>query len=265
MTPTTLRQQQLEMTSYLRDPDNNPAPAGVEARRLKIYEELVYNNIEGFISRGFPVLRSLYQDDDWYGLVRQFIDQHRCHTPYFLEISQEFLTFLMETFTPRDCDPPFLLELAHYEWVEVALDVSTQTLDESVVPEDGILTLVPRLSPLAWLLSYEYPVHLIGPDSQPGAPGETTFLVVYRDRQDRVQFVALNAATARLLALVRDNQSANCETLLSSLAAELAMGVDAMLDFGSGQLAEFVDLGVIIVNQNPDGVVSSVAPASAAE
>lgn len=265
MTPGTLRQQQLEMTSYLRDPDNNPAPAGVEARRLKIYEELVYNNIEGFISRGFPVLRSLYGDDDWHGLVRQFIHQHRCHTPYFLEISQEFLTFLMETFTPRECDPPFLLELAHYEWVEVALDVSTQTLDAPVVQQDDILAQVPRLSPLAWLLSYAYPVHLIGPEFQPEAPGETTFLVVYRDRQDHVQFVALNAATARLLALVRDNESANCETLLSTLAVELGMGLDAMREFGGAQIAEFVDLGVILVNQSPDGAVSSVAPAPAAE
>ena len=265
MSGATLRDNQLAMARFLRNPQESVPPAGVEARRLKVYQDLIYNNVEGFISGGFPVLRSLYGDDDWHELVRAFIDGHRCQSPYFLEISQEFLTFLMETFTPRDCDPPFLLELAHYEWVEVALDVSTQTLDESVVPEDGILTLVPRLSPLAWLLSYEYPVHLIGPDSQPDAPGETTFLVVYRDRQDHVQFVALNAATARLLALVRDNQSANCETLLSSLAAELCMGVDAMLDFGSGQLAEFVDLGVIIVNQSPDGAVSSVAPASAAE
>ncbi|MCP4827546.1 MAG: DUF2063 domain-containing protein, partial [Proteobacteria bacterium] len=44
------------MARYLRDPQNNPPPEDVEQRRLKIYEDLIYNNIEGFISSGFPVL-----------------------------------------------------------------------------------------------------------------------------------------------------------------------------------------------------------------
>ena len=83
-----MRDSQLTMARYLRDPAGNPPPEGVEERRLKVYEDLVYNNIEGFISGGFPVLRSLYADADWHGLVRLFIDQHRCRSPYFLEISQ---------------------------------------------------------------------------------------------------------------------------------------------------------------------------------
>ena len=41
-----LRTQQLEMARYLRDPALHAPPRGVEARRLKIYETLVYNNID---------------------------------------------------------------------------------------------------------------------------------------------------------------------------------------------------------------------------
>ena len=98
MASTGLKDSQMQMARYLRDPTKQPPPAGVESRRLKIYEDLIYNNIEGFLSGGFPVLRSLYSHADWHPLVRTFIDQHRCHTPYFLEISQEFLKFLMEGF-----------------------------------------------------------------------------------------------------------------------------------------------------------------------
>ena len=61
------------MARYLRDPAHQPPPEDIEPRRLKIYEELVYNNIEGFLSGGFPILRSLYEDADWHGLVCAFI------------------------------------------------------------------------------------------------------------------------------------------------------------------------------------------------
>lgn len=254
-----LREQQLEMARYLRDPAGSPAPQGVEPRRLAIYENLIYKNIEGFIRGGFPVLHSLYQDDDWHDLVRRFIDQHRCHTPYFLEISQEFLKFLMEGHTPRDCDPPFLLELAHYEWVELALDVAQESCPEPL-PEGDMLACVPGLSPLAWVLSYRFPVHRIGASSRPQEAGEPTYLAVYRNRDDEVRFMELNGATARLLELVRDNDGASAAQLLASLAEEMAMSIEAIREFGAQQLADFAELGIIGVNQCADRANSGVAP-----
>ena len=137
-----------------------------EQRRLKVYEDLIYSNIEGFISSGFPVLRSLYEDVAWHGLVRDFIEGHRCHTPYFLEISQEFLKFLMEDFTLRAVDPPFIAELSHYEWVELALDTAEDEIPDQVAVTD-LLTSIPQLSPLAWSLVYRYPVQRIGADCRP--------------------------------------------------------------------------------------------------
>ena len=81
MSGATLRDNQLAMARFLRNPQGRAPPAGVEARRLKVYQDLIYNNVEGFICGGFPVLRSLYGDDDWYELVRAFIDGHRCRSP----------------------------------------------------------------------------------------------------------------------------------------------------------------------------------------
>jgi len=239
---------QLTMARYLRDPGESPAPAGVEPRRLQIYQDLVYNNIEGFISGGFPVLRSLYADADWHALVRAFVRNHRCHTPYFLGISQEFLRFLLEDYQPRDCDPPFLAELAHYEWVELALDTSVQVLPEHPAASDIPGSIV-RLSPLAWLLQYRYPVHRIGRCFQPREAGEPVYLVVYRDRADQVRFLALNATTARLLELVRDNRTDTAMALLKRLAAELGAPDASFLDFGVQQLREFVTLSVVLTHR----------------
>jgi hypothetical protein len=249
MSVSALKDSQMAMARYLRDPDKEPAPVGVESRRLKIYQDLVYNNIEGFISGGFPVLRSLYEDADWHGLVRAFIDQHRCHTPYFLEISQEFIQFLLEAHTLRDCDPPFMAELAHYEWVELALDVSQEVLPEPRAVEN-VLAAVPGLSPLAWLLSYHFPVQRIGPGFRPTEAADPTYLVVYRNRLDHVCFMELNAATARLLELVRDNSGDSTGEVLGCLAAEWGMTEDAMLAFGPAQLEQMIEQSVVLVS-NP--------------
>ena len=232
------------MANFLRNPEGCPAPEGIEPRRLKIYQGLVYNNIEGFISSGFPVLRSIYTDDQWHELIGKFIDGHRCHTPYFLEISQEFLRFLTQDYQLVDSDPEFLAEMAHYEWVELALDVSEQSIDTMGYLKNP-LAQVPLLSPLAWLLSYRFPVHKIGEAYQPTEAAEPTFLAVYGNREDDVGFMELNAATARLLELLRDNTNGTGAMLLSQLAEELTMPQDTVLEFGSELLLQLAEQAII--------------------
>ena len=65
--------------------------------------------------------------------------------------------------------PPFAQELAHYEWVELALDVAE---DEAPVYEAGadLLAGAPVLSPLARPLAYTWPVHRLGAAYQPAEP-----------------------------------------------------------------------------------------------
>ncbi|EAW31594.1 hypothetical protein GP2143_08589 [marine gamma proteobacterium HTCC2143] len=219
----TIEQVTRQLTSYIRDPESVDRPEGFEARRLNIYRDLFYKNIEGFISSGFPVLRSLYEDDDWRDIVRDFMIQHRCHTPYFLEISQEFLLYLQNSRVQRAEDPAFMQELAHYEWVELALDVSEEDLDAVAVIADGdLLEGVPRVSPLAWSLAYQYPVHLIGEKFQPQQVAELpTYLIVYRNLDEEVGFMEINSVTARMLEILLQDQSLTGRQVLAQIAAEL--------------------------------------------
>jgi hypothetical protein len=240
---------QAGFAAHVRNPAEMPAPSGIETRRMKVYNDLIYNNIEGFLSGGFPVLRSLYRDEDWHQLVRAFVRDHRCETPYFLEISQEFLRFLMEGYTPRPLDPPFLAELAHYEWVELVLDVADDSIqDPGDTDPENPLEGVPELSPLAWSLQYRYPVHQIGPGYEPDEPPQQpTFLVVYRNRDDEVNFIEANAATARLLELIRANsEGLSARELLEQLAGEMNEGsVTSIVDYGATMLRQFIALDVI--------------------
>ena len=56
---------QYEFTAHIRDPEHKPAPAGIEDRRMRIYRELFYNNVEGFLSNAFPVIRELLNENEY--------------------------------------------------------------------------------------------------------------------------------------------------------------------------------------------------------
>ena len=242
------QQVQQSMTAFVRDPEAYSGPEGIEARRMAIYRDLFFNNIEGFLSNGFPVCRSLYCQEDWLALVRDFMREHRCESPYFLRIAEEFLIYLGEE-REEQGDPIFLRELAHYEWVELALDVAEDELP-AVIPVANILDVGLSLSPLAWSLAYEFPVHHISADFQPAEAGTApTCIVVYRNRLDKVQFLEINGVTARLLSLLAESAGSGGGEVLTKIALELNVDFDAVVGFGSEILQQLLDLDILLVNQ----------------
>jgi hypothetical protein len=216
-------QKQYEFASHIRNPQQHPRPADVETRRMAVYNELFYNNVQDFMASSFPVLRSLLDDNAWHELIRDYFARHRASTPLFPEMPREFLRYLENEREPREGDLPFLLELAHYEWVELALSLLDQEVDDSQLDTEGdLFNGIPVLSPLAWPLQYHYPVQQIGPEFIPQQPGETpTFLLVYRDPEDQIHFLDLNPVTARLLQLIQEDQEQTGEQLLKKIAEEL--------------------------------------------
>ncbi len=245
-----LHQLQHDLASHLRDPENVAGPTDVEGRRLKIYQDLIFNNIEGFISGAFPVLRELYQEEQWFALVREFVIRHESHSPYFLHISQEFLHFLQNEYQLGPNDPPFMLELAHYEWTELALDVSDaqEPKGNSLIAMDDaeLLQSQPRLSPLAWPLSYQFPVHQLGIDFQPQeAPEQNTFLVVYRQNEE-IKFIQSNAVTIRLLLLVAENGELCLHDIFLQLAKEMNHPEpQQIVNFGLGLVREMLSKTIL--------------------
>ena len=104
---------QLAFAAHIRHRELNPCPCDVEPRRMQIYADLVFNNIDNFLSNTFPISRSCIGDVRWHELVRAFVHKHDSETPLFLEISEEFLSFIERTGL-ADL-PEFFLELCHYE------------------------------------------------------------------------------------------------------------------------------------------------------
>ena len=217
------KKKQYEFTAYIRDPIKNPVPGDIEARRINLYRELLFNNVEGFLADSFPVLRRLLDDRCWEALVQDYFSRHKAQTPYFVEISEEFINYLQTERGEHPEDLPFMLELAHYEWVELALAVAQ---GQAPIRIDEVrldfTTSVYTLSPVAWPLAYQYPVHQITREFQPSEPPEQpTYLVVYRDTSDSVHFMEANPVTFRLLQLLEENSETSVDRLLSVIADEL--------------------------------------------
>lgn len=243
------RQLEREFAAHLRDPANNAAPGGLEDRRVAIYRELFYNNIEGLLAGNFPVIRRITPDAQWHALVRGFYAGHASHTPLFTEIGREFHRFLQARAENDAGDPPFLPELAHYEWVELAVSLDEASIED--VPHDpagDVIAAPPVVSPLAWPLVYAFDVQRIREDYQPiEPPPQPTVLVVVRNRNDEVAFMEITPLTYRLLELLKENPARTGLDAVDAIAAQFPEGDRAMVrEAGAGILRGLRDRDVLL-------------------
>jgi hypothetical protein len=242
--------KQQEFTAYIRDPGNNPLPLGIKKNRMLMYRELFFNNVEGFLAGNFPVIRQLLDDGQWLTLAQDFFANHHSKTPYFTEIPEEFLDYLQnERQNPEDL--PFLVELAHYEWMEMAVSIAKADIVDNAGDLGNILDKTLQVSPLAWPLAYSFPVHKISPHFMPlAAPAQPTFLVVYRDKDDEVHFLEITPATYRLLEIAQERDGATVEACLLQVAQESqAIAGEQLIDAGLQILRDLADKNIVAITE----------------
>jgi hypothetical protein len=246
----SFHQVQNNLGQHLRAPDQCNFESDVEDRRLAIYRDLFFNNILSLLTSSYPVMSKILADD-WPVLIRQFFHAHGSQTPHFPEVSQEFLTFLSEQAPEVLGRFPFLLELAHYEWVELALSIAKDApKDYKISPEGDVFKGVPALVEHLAVLVYEYPVHRISPDFLPEQP-EYTALLVYRDTDFNVQFVLSNPLVLTFVELAQENPDLSAETILSNLAEQQGkvteVGVDTLwMQQAQGMLSFLKTQGLLL-------------------
>ena len=240
--------KQHEFAAYIRDPHKNPMPADVKAPRMAMYRELFFNNIEGFLSANFPVLRKIQGDAQWLALTQDFYAKHRCLSPYFLQIPAEFLDYLQNERDSSE-DVPFMLELAHYEWVEMALSIAQEEPFFGHQAPNNLLNRPVAVSPLAWPLAYQYPVHKIAPGFLPlDPPEQPTFLIVYRNGDDEVNFIEITPLTYRLLEIIQEQEQSLAADCLKQVAEEAHHPApDFIIAAGLPILKELAEKGIIAV------------------
>ena len=246
---------QRDFAAHLRDPDRVPAPPGLDDARMQVYRELVFNNLRGLLGAHYRISRRVLGPQRWEALIRAFLQRHRCRTPYFFKLPGELLAFVQQR--EDGDDPPFLAELMHYEWMQLELRLAelepVSPAAAAAGPDAEPLDGVPVFAPGTQLLSYSWPVHGLSPRHQPAqAPAQPTFLLIYRNADERVRHLELNALTALLLELLMAEAACTVAQAIDRLL-EQAPGLDAAAVRGGAAalLAQLRDLGVISGHRGP--------------
>jgi hypothetical protein len=239
--PAHLQDFQDSYSQYLRAPTEKTLFADIPARRSQVYEELLFNNVRGFLDRCFPVARSLLDENTWRQLNRNFYRDWQCHTPYFSRIPFEFAQYMANTSAP-DVGVWFS-ELLDYEWRELEVDIHPALVfqPQQAIDDNTVLHINPTLQNL----HYQWPVHQISRSFIPSEP-RPTFLLVYRRFDNQVEFMEINATTAVLLQIVQQ-EPATPEMLIRTLT-ELLPGSNsaALSNFGKPLLLDLIKRNVVM-------------------
>ena len=245
--PERQRQLQAAFAAYLRDPDNNPAPAGIEKRRLAIYRRLFFGNLRNLMAKNFPVLRRMLDDEHWDGLIRDLMIHHRSTTPLFPEIGRELLAYLSDNGQLWLKDRPWMAELAQWEYLETLARLHEAEVAEPSGPTDGLLDRGYVLNPTLQIARYQWPVHRIGPAFIPAEALDTPInLLVYRCHDDQVAFERVNDLTLRFLALAQTNAGSSGRALLHELAETSGISPpEPVIEAGQKMLSHLIEREIV--------------------
>lgn len=240
----SFQHHQAEFAAYIRNPDKNPLPTGAKPARMAMYRELFFNNINGFLTANFPVLHNLFEPSDWQHLVQDFFANHICNTPHFSEIPEEFLAYLQNQKSQKTIFP-FAFELAHYEWVEMALSISHEIFEK--MPVENVMQSKLKISPLACVLAYQFPVQKICREFMPQQSEQPTFLIVYRNENDAVQFLDITPLTFQLLQFIENEPEQAAENYLIKMKdVAPTVAITILKENGQHVLEDLARRGVVI-------------------
>ncbi len=233
---------QQQFTAYVRNPSVNKPPAGAALKRMRVYADIVFNNIEASVATCYPVCKQVLGKRAWKKLVRGFFSEHASNTPIFREIPAQFLSYINQ----QPQLPAYLAQLAHYEWVELSVSMFPAIVHE-LGSEANLLLDYPVINPTAVCLSYDYPVHQISPRIKPSqALAEPIHLLVFRNVLHTVKFVEMNAVTANLIQRLMSKPQTG-QGALEQLADEMGFAEYApIVKFGAQILEDLKQQGVIL-------------------
>ncbi|KTD48166.1 hypothetical protein Lqui_2082 [Legionella quinlivanii] len=180
-----------------------------DTSRINLYHNLVFSSFNDLIKPCFPVLKSILSVSLWEELIRDFIQKHPVSTPLFYQIPGEFVRFLQES-ANLSRHPPFLADLAHYEWMELVIELAVE--EQIPVIKVPPLRSVFRFSSTAAMRHYHYPVEQISQNYLPQQP-EDSFLIIWRDANDKVEFMKISAFVYHLLNHMTESKTSASSTL----------------------------------------------------
>lgn len=237
---------QRRFLAHLRNPEQQPLPTGFNQQGSALYVDLLYNKFNDSLKTCFPVTYAILGETVWQQLLKNFIAEHRCLSPYYRQIPDEFVQYLQNERQVIN-DLPFLPELTHFEWIELTLSIAeAEPVVTEILSDEQLMEAVLVFAQVIKLLHYVWPVQQINPAYQPDEPPSvTTHILGFRDAADQVQFIALNPATASLVLQLQNQYTA--KQTLQELGKDFTPSeLSNLMLFGKDILDDLYRQGAII-------------------
>lgn len=197
---TANRQQQL--ANFCRSGYYAPI-VGVEAERVKVYRRLVYNLIEGTLSKAYPITRKILSDEEWKDFIYAFHTQYDSKSPYLWSMPKGLWEFSVKVEYAKYLNKPYLDELLCFEWLEIEMDMMLD-IDAGPYHEKGDPLDSPVLfNPHHQLHTFTYPVFSRS-ISDIEKHKSKYHLLLFRNQQNfQVRYIALSPIYVTLVSILQ--------------------------------------------------------------
>ncbi len=160
--------------------------------RIRVYQNLIRNNIEETLIKGYPLTCDLLSSDQWNTLVEDFIARGKSTSPFLWRMPESFYHFVKKKRYQEKWNIPFLEELLHFEWIEIELFMQKDHSLKPFTTQGDVLSDRLYLNPESKLLHYHYPVfEKLTIDTPPAAGNYTLFGYRHPDTS-QVHFISLS-------------------------------------------------------------------------
>lgn len=209
MKDQTIEQQQL-LAAYCRN-GVDVEILGTTDGRLHNYRRLVFNVVRDALSSTYPLTYNLLEINEWEDLCKSFFSDHKCQDPQVWRMPFELIKYVQEFKVDLTKKYPQLIELLHFEWLEVEYYM----MPDQKFPEEKTIDLWTspwQLNPESEIMHLTYPVHLKNARFISRSDQGMYFCLIYRQPDTfKVKFLNLSPFFAWLLSRVKDSSVALSE------------------------------------------------------
>ncbi len=168
---------------------------GTRQKGLDQYRRLLRNNIHNAMEQAFPIAFTVLTESQWDTLIDDFHANHPAATPQVWKLPEEFYTFVEAHRYAEKFSLPFLNDLLHFKWIEIAVHTMEDQQPEPYRNEGDPLADTIVVHPEHSIIRLKYPVHLYAAEEALAHEGDY-FLLPFRTRDFDVRFVDLPALHA---------------------------------------------------------------------
>jgi hypothetical protein len=232
------------------------SPHGLEAEeaaafranleRLLVYRSLVRGTLRAALELAIP--RSLARLGPLFAeYFDRFLAERGPATHYLRDVTDEWLTFVAPLFASDPRIPPFLIDLARHEALEIDVASSADTVQTAGELELDLGRGV-AFARDARVVRYPFAVHELSADLEDRSVPErrATALFVYRSREHDVRYLELSPLAANLTERLLRGQPLGA-AVTEAAAATLGSAPDSSVLEGTARLlADLADRGALL-------------------